>query len=452
MLTQKRAADVYRWPSSLDPCITIYPLKLARESREIAIDTLARSVDVVEALLGTQLPRDDPERAFDAYSDEMRKLFEVRALREACVADSEAETCIYSYGKFVGPANFLSKPILAACRGLVVEWFRGGGYRLAALPFPKFFNLGEVPQTRTPPPKGFVATEKLDGTLVIVWRDRFGELRTATRSLLDRHTPRREPASSIANPYSLAFIRAIRRMGIAEEIESLVGDGATAMFELVGRVPASRAAAEGETIDPGDPSWKPYLLALRPPRGPVTYVEMGIPSAPRVGVETVEEATELVRRWSDREGIVLHYPGMLYDPRFPWWDYLVKLKSPRYLMIVSGSVSPKAIAVAVARGTIDDLVLLLPSPLRSFSEEVRKLLEELAPLWEEASRRPDVVERMKRVQRGEARRIAPYIERGASGIALYIEQQLPRSRRGIIAGLESAIRALKRFLRLGSAF
>lgn len=57
-------------------------------------------------------------------------------------------------------------PIEAACRGLVVS-IDG---KIAALPMPKFFNLGE-PQCPALPDERYTVWEKVDGSLGIFWHD-----------------------------------------------------------------------------------------------------------------------------------------------------------------------------------------------------------------------------------------------------------------------------------------
>ncbi len=70
-------------------------------------------------------------------------------------------------------------PAIRHCRGIIFD--RRG--HLMAFPFPKFFNHGEHPETLAPPGP-FVATEKHDGHLGIVFTCR-GELHLATRVTFD---------------------------------------------------------------------------------------------------------------------------------------------------------------------------------------------------------------------------------------------------------------------------
>jgi RNA ligase len=67
-----------------------------------------------------------------------------------------------------------------ACRGLILD----ANYNLVALPFEKFFNLGEPDCPAIPTDLGYEAYEKLDGSLGI-WFFHDGEWRVAPRGSFD---------------------------------------------------------------------------------------------------------------------------------------------------------------------------------------------------------------------------------------------------------------------------
>ncbi|OQA04200.1 MAG: RNA ligase [bacterium ADurb.Bin400] len=69
------------------------------------------------------------------------------------------------------------------CRGIVFD-FEG---RLVALPFPKFFNYGEHPETRELPNEPFEATVKMDGHLGIIFKYQ-GKLLLTTRGFFTSKT------------------------------------------------------------------------------------------------------------------------------------------------------------------------------------------------------------------------------------------------------------------------
>lgn len=71
-------------------------------------------------------------------------------------------------------------PVLRLCRGIVFD--REG--KLLALPFPKFFNVGENPETTFLPDEPFVATDKKDGHLGIIFEYE-GQRHLCTRVTFD---------------------------------------------------------------------------------------------------------------------------------------------------------------------------------------------------------------------------------------------------------------------------
>jgi len=87
-------------------------------------------------------------------------------------------------------------PVLRLCRGIVFD--RDG--KLVALPFPKFFNYGEHPETQKLPNLPFEATRKHDGHLGIIF-EYDGQLLVTTRG--DFHSP----TSLIANEMLKRYIK-----------------------------------------------------------------------------------------------------------------------------------------------------------------------------------------------------------------------------------------------------
>lgn len=78
---------------------------------------------------------------------------------------------IYNYGHKAQFNPELWDDVTEVCRGLIVNWDTG---EVLARPFRKFFNLNTSyrPETYTDclPASDFIATEKLDGSLGILWR------------------------------------------------------------------------------------------------------------------------------------------------------------------------------------------------------------------------------------------------------------------------------------------
>lgn len=299
---------------------------------------------------------------------------------ENCLRDKDSRLCVYKYRW--NSVRILNKiPVLSAMRGAVVRWYDNGEYKPLAMPFPKFFNYREVPETENPPGAGFVVTEKLDGSLVVCWRDVDGELRCSTRGVLDYYVAggRRVP-----NVLVRSFFRAVERFRLGYELDSLVSEGRTVMFELVGSVPASRMAVDDLFVVREDDKWTPYFLAVRDEGGDIDYnVENAFPRPAYVRVSSIDDVVETVRSFDDKEGVVLYYPGRKYrdGPVFWWWDYLVKVKSTRYIFkTVKGGW--RSLARKVIYGEYDDLVAVFEEgEERDFIDEVQILYEEISNKW-----------------------------------------------------------------------
>ncbi len=96
------------------------------------------------------------------------------------VRSPDGRHVLYNYTERATYAR-LWTPETRQCRGLIVEQATG---RIVCRPFDKFFNIGEVPETALEAlrslPHTPEITEKLDGSMVAVWRD--GDaLRASTR-------------------------------------------------------------------------------------------------------------------------------------------------------------------------------------------------------------------------------------------------------------------------------
>lgn len=307
----------------------------------------------------------------------------------------EYRDVVYNY-KRIEQNVYFRIPATALFRGSVLRVYNNGEARQVAFPFAKFFNVNETSATRVDalPRERFIATEKLDGTLVIVWVDPdTGELRFNTRGMLDRMDLGAVDRGRVVNPFVVRFIRAVRRMGLWGELEGLAGEGRTLMFELLYKVPASSGFNVYRTrVD--DPSWTPYLLAYRDHGSmEIVYrVETSFPR-PRIhNVSTLEEALNVVSEDTEHEGMVIHYPGRGYMG-FKWWSFMVKAKNPVYLAAVSktyniDSIVPlklkwKKLARLVLEGKGDDLLSIetMDSESRQFIVEVMRAVSMIEIAW-----------------------------------------------------------------------
>lgn len=371
--------------------IVLRPYRLADFSRDQAIDLLARDREAIEKLLGVQLPDNNPDEMFRIYISSISRLR--GEFKELCYRD----ICLYQY-KDMSARRYLEKPVLSAMRGTVIRWFDNGESRLLAFPFAKFFNYGEVDATREPPASGFRAVEKLDGTLIIGWRDEDGELHFNTRGLLEWYGVKFGKGSTyiyrgdgIENPYVRAFISSVKRAGLWSDLESVIDYRSTVMFELVGRVPASQFdPSEASAIDVDDPSWRPFILAKRDNSTfDLEYVDSSPFPLPEIfDANDLNELARAVREWRNREGVVLFYRDKQYrdGELFRWWNYLVKVKSPRYVImgevLRNNRIWWRGVAKYTILGAYDDLLSLLEDPeARGFVEKVHNLYVEARSVW-----------------------------------------------------------------------
>ena len=106
-----------------------------------------------------------PERALPSMAELDVAVEEGRVVRR-----DEDGLSVYVYSRSTFYDGDAWDRVTRAARGLV---FRRDSGRLLALPFPKFFNLGEREDTLVHrlPDQGFRVTEKLDGSLIVVFHD-----------------------------------------------------------------------------------------------------------------------------------------------------------------------------------------------------------------------------------------------------------------------------------------
>jgi len=349
--------------------------------------------EVLSVVLGRRSANDTATRLLGlprgAGVEDIKRKFEALDFKRLCAPAPGGTYCLFQYGD-LRPGRYFDAPLLAAMRGYVSKIYDNGDVSLAAFPFAKFFNLGETGATQSVPRRGFIATEKLDGTLIIVWRDPdTGELHYNTRGMLEwfeptgRGTVRRD---RIANPFVRAFLASVDRLGLRDDLETLAREDTTLMFELVGRVTASKMP-DNYRIGPGDEAWTPYLLARRIHRdwrieyAALHFDALGFPHAGAVEARSVDEIVAIVGEWRDREGAVLYYPSEYYAG-FNWWNYLVKVKNPVYtltslLYTPHGRPNERTILKFILAGAYDDLLAYGGEEVARVAEEIRDAYEEL---------------------------------------------------------------------------
>ena len=230
------------------------------------------------------------------------------------------------------------------CRGLIVHW---PSATLAALPFEKFFNLGELPETALSvlPPGPIEVTAKLDGSLGILYRADNGA-RVATRGSFvsaqaqwaTAHLRRRYDLRDL--PDDLTLLWEIIYPGN----RVVLNYGAQADLYLLG----ARRISDGSDLE------HDAVAALAE--------QYGFPLVPRVPVMTVADLLPLAEEATGIEGWVVRWPSGLR----------VKIKTMEYLALhrLLSNLTPSTVRDALLAGTWEAYLLALPE---EFAAEARAL-------------------------------------------------------------------------------
>lgn len=242
-------------------------------------------------------------------------------------------------------------PIACQCRGLVL---REGSWDVVAYPFDRFFNHGQGAAAQIDWGTARFE-EKLDGTLLIVYRDDAADRwMCATRSMCEAHGN----INGVGTFAELAD-QCVREMGIAASSlhDLMEGVGANAdvtyMFELTG--PYNRIVCD----------YPELRLTLLGARDLVTLAELdpnricedlGFDSVRTWHFNDLGHLTEVMRDWhpTKYEGVIVK------DAAFR----RVKVKSPQYLAVAHASESLgsswRAVCEAIIKGHADDIVASVP--------------------------------------------------------------------------------------------
>ena len=230
------------------------------------------------------------------------------------------------------------------------------------LAFTKFFNVGETPDTvlERLPDKPRLACEKLDGTMVAVWRNPYtGELTEHTRGLLPWEPP---PGATTfrENPYVACLLEYARENRLHTALDTIVGDREAAIFELVvPDLPASRAVGRRETLAYARASGErgqPYLLAVRSLETMGLEPARGLwPLEPRCVEGETSRGLKRLTPTADLEGYVAWYERLGFTGPPSMLDPLIKFKSWEYLLRVSGIQANKGRIDYALQGGLDDL-------------------------------------------------------------------------------------------------
>ncbi len=229
------------------------------------------------------------------------------------------------------------------CRGLIIHV---PSATLRALPFAKFFNLGEMPETQPEALPGgpIEVTAKMDGSLGILYRTAAGPA-MATRGSF----------AGAQAVWATAHLRA------RYDLRDLLAD-LTLLFEII--YPANRVV-----LNYGSLEALVLLGARRFDGSELAYPELaalagryGFPPVPAVQVGSVADLLPLAESASGNEGWVVRWPNGLR----------VKIKTAEYLRLHRArySLTAETVRAALLTGEWPAFLLALPE---EFQPEARAL-------------------------------------------------------------------------------
>lgn len=260
-------------------------------------------------------------------------------------------------------------PVLRLCRGIIFDNV-GKPY---AVPFPKFFNFGEHPETTDLPDEPFVATEKHDGHLGIIFAAGPG-LRLATRQSFDGPSAKLgnemlqklvakhgwlEPGPS--RPYPSPDLTLLVEM-IHPRTHVHVDYGRRRGFILIG-------ATDRRTLHDC-----PYdeLAALGQ--------RLGLPVTERWSGDSIADLRRLMRDRSvaNREGLVVRFQSGLR----------VKFKFETYIgLMVASKLSYGYLMKRSLSGNLDRMLATLPEEIRDQAHEMVRRMKRAKRQGDEKTRR-----------------------------------------------------------------
>lgn len=241
-----------------------------------------------------------------------------------------------------------------SARGIVFEKATG---ELIALPFPKFFNLGEREETmlNNLPVSNFVCSEKLDGSLGIVYWYK-GKWRIATRGSLnsDQAKKAEEMLHSKYNPYVFNKRRTYLVEIIYPENKIVVDYGKDEKLVLLGIMDLD--LKEEIPLNASVVKYIPEVMC-----GGLEYAEFYEHSIPKM----IELQKSLPK---DKEGFVVRFENGLR----------VKIKGQEYIKIhkMISHMTPLAFWETMVDGKVNvDYLEQLPEEFRKEADELTKTLE-----------------------------------------------------------------------------
>ncbi|MCB9466876.1 MAG: T4 RnlA family RNA ligase [Candidatus Obscuribacterales bacterium] len=235
---------------------------------------------------------------------------------------------------------------LRLCRGIIFS--RRG--KLVALPFPKFFNDGEMEETRNLPDEPFVATEKHDGHLGIIFEFQ-GKIVATTRGSFESKSAilANGMLETIGSGWETSFPRntTVLVEVIHPDTEVIVDYHGEEAFILIGAF--NRVTLE----DYAEPALK--KLAKR----------LAIPRAETWEGNSIEELRALVAEtnYKNKEGFVVRFAS----------GFRVKLKHAGYVSkMIAGKLTPLYVMQRLMTDTFEDRFADLDAEIQIQADRIKE--------------------------------------------------------------------------------
>lgn len=281
----------------------------------------------------------------------------------------ESDLCIYNYTAKTQYERAWTKERLA-CRGLIV-WHDGTPPLIGARPFPKFFNLGELDSV---PESPFVAQEKMDGSLGIIYMAPGGVPAVATRGSFN----------SEQAIWATEYLQS--KIALYESAREFLRNGLTLLVEII--YPENRIV-----IDYGDLRDLVALTAI----DNATGLDVPIDSWPGRKAETYSDFTLDLFMEQDGEGP--HAGGFNREGVVLRWDdgTRAKVKFEEYVRLhrIITRVTERSIWEMLSEGKpIESLAEYVPDEFYDWMKKVAtKLFEEFTAIEKQCLLTLDEVDR-----------------------------------------------------------
>lgn len=255
----------------------------------------------------------------------------------------------YALFKYNQIDSDMSNPLVKECRGIIVDL---SDMKVVCRRFDKFFNATEPNAAKL---EGAIrAEEKIDGSIIGVWRDRNGVWRVSTNGMIDASDANLTlPIDNIRTYRDLFDLAWERQVGYDFDVLGIYKDY-TMIFELVS--PANRIVVPYKET-------ALYFLGIRnnrtgeeisPLDKRVSELVKYFPTPRIFDIHSVEDAMEVAKTLgADQEGFVL------VDEHFN----RVKVKGSEYLamhLIRNNDLSLKSFLATVLNDAQDDLLAYYP--------------------------------------------------------------------------------------------